>query len=127
MLMGGSGALISLFNLLVDRSLGSRRRSASRDTEFDGAESWWNVSLWPGWLAVPLIELQRWLRLVWAVQYCLLLRGRDPGLDGFCPCNPGSADGVTLERHQCPRAAESGPLAAASQAYESGNAAAPPR
>ncbi len=116
MLMGGSGALISLFNLLADRSLGSKA-IRQPDIEPDGAELV-ERKPWPGWLAAPLIELQRWPRLVWAVHvyyFGLVILGSM--LVHAIP----EVQTVLLSNVTNALSAESGPLAAASQAYESGN------
>ena len=75
------------------------------DIEPDGAELV-ERKPWPGWLAAPLVELQRRPRLVWGVHiyyFGLVILGLDAG-----PCDPGSV------QRRCSSPASAMPLSAES-------------
>ena len=64
-LIGGSGALIALYGILA-RSAQRTNPTSSKDLDADGPDPIGRRP-WPGWLAAPLLELQRRPRLVLSI------------------------------------------------------------
>jgi hypothetical protein len=116
MLIGGSGALISLYRSLASRAQGSKP-SGSQDPGADPGESVGRMP-WPHWLAAPLIELARRPRLVWGLHigyFGLVIVGAI--VVHLIP----ELQTVLLSQVSDALSAKAGPLAAAGKAYGTGN------
>jgi hypothetical protein len=116
MLLGGSGALISLYQGLAFRAQGSKPPD-SPELAANTPEAL-ERKPWPSWLAAPLIELDRRPRLVWALHigyFGLVIVGAI--VVHLLP----ELQTILLSQVSDALNAKGGPLGAAGQAYGSRN------
>jgi hypothetical protein len=116
MLLGGSGALISLYRSLALRAVGSNPPSSQEPGVEAGEPA--GRGPWPQWLAAPLIELAHRPRLVWGLHvgyFGLVILG------AIAVHLVPELQTVLLSQVHDALSAKGGPLAAAGQAYGSRN------
>jgi len=115
-LLGGSGALISIYRGLAHRAMGTVTATEPAAEGYDADAP--GRRPWPTWIAAPLLELERRPRLVWGMHlgyFGLVILGsffayRVPEIQTALLALVGEA-----------LSAQSGPLAAAAKAYATRN------